>query len=198
MILVIDGYNVLNELYRQKLVHENQFRSFVQKISNYVVKKGHQAVLVFDGYSAFDIHRTDYPQVVLYYAKTISADEYIQDYLYNYQTVELAVVSSDLEIYRYAMSLNIVTIQSAAFLALINQAAPDITSQTSAKGSSVKLKGPLHKSSTDENPELDLLMAESGNIPCYKLEESLPNTKSAPSKKLTKSEKRVLMIRKKL
>lgn len=200
MILVIDGYNLLNEMYKQKLVSENQLRFFIQKISNYAVIKDHNVILVFDGYNSFDVYSQDYANISLYYSKDISADEYIKDYIYINKTKSLAVVSSDLEIYRSALSLGIVTIKSCAFLYLMNETASQpVKCGAVGKSATSKLKGPIYKSSEEENPELDQLMSESSNIPYYKLEENPQDTKnSIPQKKLSKSERKILNIRKKL
>jgi len=200
MILVIDGYNLLNEMYRQKLVSESQLRFFIKKIANYVVFKGHQAIVAFDGYNKFDIYSQDYKNISLCFSKNISADDYIKDYIFINKSENIAVVSSDLEIYRSALSLGIVTIKSSAFLYLMNDAGSCLIGfGNTTKNSPTKLKGPIYKSSEDENSELDQLMAESGNVPYYKLEENIQNTKeSVSNKKLSKSERKILTIRKKL
>jgi len=200
MILVIDGYNLLNEMYRQKLVSESQLRSFIKKIANYVAFKGHKAIIAFDGYNKFDIYSQDYKNISLYYSKNISADDYIKEYIFMNKSENVAVVSSDLEIYRSALSLGIVTIKSSAFLYLMNGASSgSMDVGNSTKNSATKLKGPIYKSSAEENSELDELMAESGNVLYYKLEENMQHTKESISqKKLSKSERKILTIRKKL
>lgn len=198
MILIIDGYNLLNEMYKQRLVNENQFRFFVKKISSYASIKKHEVILVFDGYNTFDIYRQDYDNVTIYFSKDISADDYIKDYLHSNKSQNIAVVTSDLEIYSVAASLGIVTIKSAAFLFLMNESIEKEINQPHKK-SAIKLDGQIYKSSEEYNPELDELMAESTNIPYYKLEEDEESKKEQSSqKKLSKSERKILKIRKKL
>jgi len=200
MILVIDGYNLLNEMYRHKLVNENQLRFFIQKIANYSMVKNHQIILVFDGYNTFDIYSQENKHISIYFSKNISADDYIKDYIFMHRVEDIAVVSSDLEIYRTAVSLGIVTIKSSAFLYLMNESLKDRGHHgDNKKNNVVKLKGPIHKSSKEDNLELDKLMAESENIPFYKLEETIQHAKEPISlKKLSKSDKKILNIKKKL
>lgn len=201
MILVIDGYNLLNEMYRHKLVSEKQLRFFLKKISDYSLIKDHQVTLVFDGYNNFDIYSQEYKNVSLYFSKNISADDYIKDYIHINRFKDLAVVSSDLEIYRNAVSLGIVTIKSSAFLYLMNKAEAPLESQEqkSSKTIAIKLKGQIHKISEDENPELDKLMSELSDVAYYKVEEKAQERNEQESKKkLSKSEKKILTVRKKL
>lgn len=193
MILVIDGYNLLHEIQKHQLASESELYHFLKKISNYGVIKNHQILVIFDGYDRFDLYRHSYKNLSIRFSKDITADDYIKDYLYGNRSKELGVVSSDLEIFREAQKLKVVTIKSSAFVTLLKQ-----THEEVSKNPKNKLTGQIYKISEEENPELDKLMEEASNMSYYKVEEDASKHNQSTEKKLSKNERKLLKITKKL
>ncbi len=194
MILIIDGYNLLNQIYKQKQISQNQFDVFIKKIEDYAISKKHTAIIVFDGYDIWDTYKHNVKHLTFVFSKEISADDYIKEFIEKNKSKDLIVVSSDSEIYQAAAALGIVTIESDAFALNLKQ-----FGMKGSKPSTKKLEGQIYKISEEENPELDILMEESSEVPCYKIEQEYSAENDQPkSKKLSKSEKKILKISKKL
>lgn len=101
MIIVIDGYNLLKQIFplsnsAVKNDIEKVRTQFIQKLSSYRDKKDHEIILVFDGGSLPRATREIIMGIVVIFSgyKT-SADEWILDFFERKQPNEFLLVSND-------------------------------------------------------------------------------------------------------
>src|SRR3970282_2010442 len=102
MIIIIDGYNVIKQLYGEHYVDERQRNRFIHMLSSYGLRKKHKIVVVFDGGSHLWPSQEVVAKVkVIYSGAKETADEVIMNYIDNHLTKELLLVSSDNELGHY-------------------------------------------------------------------------------------------------
>src|SRR5690349_11587596 len=78
MILIIDGYNVLKQVYG-KQIDEKLRTHFIKKLQQYASKKGHHLIVIFDGYFHDDASYTKSKRLeVIYSGLNLSADDVIK------------------------------------------------------------------------------------------------------------------------
>src|SRR5437016_886266 len=121
MILLIDGYNFIKSLINNKLISEEIRLRFVKKLNYYSKIKNHKVVIVFDGgESSYSTKETIENVDVVYSGYKISADEFIKSYLVENKNQNLFLITSDRDLQKFALSLNIEFISSRRFYDLLN------------------------------------------------------------------------------
>lgn len=100
MIIVIDGYNVLRQVFpgnRRQL--DKKRTQFIRELGHYHAKKGQEIVVVFDGGHVSHAMREVRKGVVIVFSGYKStADEWITDYMKRNKHKELLLVTRDREL----------------------------------------------------------------------------------------------------
>ena len=179
MILIVDGYNVLKKSVGSSAsVRERD--AFIKAVTRYAHAKKHMIVLVFDG-GASSWLETFAPSThvkVIYVGHGKSADDYIKEYLEAYKHEDIALVSSDRELNRFADKRSIPSLEAHAFMELVEGVVAG-NDKNERKGTSA-----LHKVSSTENEALDELMAALEPEMKKEEDDKMPSSKkNMPSKK---------------
>ena len=99
MIILVDGYNVLKQIYDGEMISEQQRRSFIKQLAAYKKVRSHKKVIV-----VFDGGPDQWPSeekirgiTVVYAGASRSADEYIHSFLKDHRdrAASMLLVSSD-------------------------------------------------------------------------------------------------------
>lgn len=194
MNIIIDGYNLLKYIAKSSHVNEKQLRNFISMLGQYAVKKQHKILVVFDG-EPYSIISSRYINIK-YTGTYESADEYIINYVQRNKLKDTLVVSSDNGLINSVDHEGLYTIRSDAFYNLIKDQDNDSLSQEPEITNIIKLK---KDRSEQENSDLDKLMISGSQDIVYKdkIVEKPDNDKLYP-KKLSKKEKKILNIIKKI
>lgn len=122
MVILIDAYNVLKQVMPHQEVSLQQRMHFISELIAYKRKKGHSIVVVFDG------GLTNWPSeelvrgiTVVYAGMTMSADDYIKQYMEKHKDKEILLVSSDVELCVNASTHKIISIEASLFYRLMRQ-----------------------------------------------------------------------------
>lgn len=188
MIIVIDAYNLLKQLFRRQITQKERgwFESFA---AEYARKKQHTLYLVFDGgpFTRPTAERTG-SVIIVYSGTKETADDVIKAYIDERTVAEMLLVTTDRQLNRYASQQGIPSLDSLDFYALMKETAKK-------EVSSKKTPSKAHKVSERESPELDLLMEQGASMPYFK-EEEVGGEKLG--KTPAKMERRILALLKKL
>lgn len=191
-MIIIDAYNLLKQIIKSSEATERERRAFIDDISLYAKNKNVDVLLVFDGGSS---PRTElfnkFGIKIVYSGYQASADDYIKEYIIKNHRFSILLVSSDRALYAVASRYRITTIDALAFYALMQEEfakKPKILMQ--------KSNAQAQKLHVDEiNVELDQLMFESDYV---LLKDEAQQKERNTAKSLTKKEKKLLKIIKKL
>jgi predicted RNA-binding protein with PIN domain len=191
MILLLDGYNLLKYILRKDFVSEKDRALFIARLLSYAQHKKHTIILVFDG-GPYD--RPTYERKgivsVLYAGGSQSADDVIKEYAERHQASQLVLVSSDRELQSFASRRQVATIDAATFATLMRE-------RKEPPLKIVKSTEVAHKLQDKTNLELDALMQEGSTYILYKDESPKKNNES-DKHRLSKEERKLLKIKKKL
>lgn len=121
MILIIDAYNVLKRESAQRIVSARERNRFAAEVAAYAQSKGHEALIVFDGYEPDDATVAPKPVRVVFAGAGGSADAYIKKMLDRMRPETALLVSSDTELGVYASRLGIVTMPAELFGGLLER-----------------------------------------------------------------------------
>src|ERR1700735_5565234 len=103
MIIVLDSYNILKQVFAPDQVHEAVRKSFINKLIKYAHEKNHYMVIVFDGGPHKFPHKAVGKKIEVIYVGTLqTADDYIKDYIQKHQSKDLLLVTSDRELVQFA------------------------------------------------------------------------------------------------
>lgn len=96
MYLIIDAYNVLKQVIPVLEISQQQRERFINAIISYAKRKGHYAVIVFDG-GANIWPSTEQKRhcSITYSGSKMSADDYIQRYISEGKNKDILLVSTD-------------------------------------------------------------------------------------------------------
>ena len=217
MNIIVDGYNIIKQIFSKSHVSDNERAWFLRRLTEYAAKKGHQVYLVFDGgpYERPTVERSSIVRsssarsstgrsssaqmagkkgmvVKVYSGHHLSADDVIKTYIEEKLLVPMLVVTTDRQINRYAARNNVPSIDSLDFYKLMNEEEP-----VKVAGGLYKVPGAAQKLHEDEGSrELDELMQEASSVLLYK-EEDESDQKGSKSKS-PKQEREMLRILKKL
>ncbi len=196
MIILIDAYNILKQLFEGEMITEQQRRAFIKQISLYQRKRKHKKILVvFDGGmvqwpSREKIRGTS----VIYTGVQQSADDYIKSFVsaHKDKAENMVVVSSDRELCSWVDDYGVATVDALEFYRLMVQALKPSTKIVKPQ-KAIKLTAQVI-------PELDRLMQEAAeNITnCKPEDDNRQFCDLKPSQKLSQKNRVLLKKIKKL
>ena len=162
MIIVLDSYNILKQIFAPDQVHEAARRSFINKLIKYAHEKNHYMVIVFDGGPHKFPHKTVGKKIEVVYVGTLqTADDYIKTYIQEHQSKDLLLVTSDRELANFAGRYQVQVLQGDIFYGYLDSA--------HAKKQVVEQKKPQNnqaiKLAEEDDQELDALMYGTPVIP---------------------------------
>jgi len=154
MIILIDAYNLLKQLYVTDLIADRERDAYIAILNRYSKVKKHSIILLFDG-GFFDMpSRVKEGRVtVVYPGRNHSADEAIKVYLKENHVKEILLVTADRELIDFAQRLDVVAIDPITFDRYVQQATASPDKRIKKAKSGLKK---LH--STEGSQELDALM----------------------------------------
>jgi predicted RNA-binding protein with PIN domain len=196
MIIVVDGYNVLKQLVKTNYATEKQRQWFIASLSSYAYSMKHSIVIIFDGGSHKWPTWTKRGQVSILFSGTHqSADDCIKEFIEENKGREMLVVSTDRAITNFALRYNVYSIDSLAFYSLVQERLQDFYPVSVDKGNNRVYKTSLDK---EEDLELDALMQQAGKMAVYKQEDLPAHQRNSSNKELSKKQKRLLKVIKKM
>lgn len=182
MILLVDGYNLLKSITGSLQISENQRFDFIKKLNNYSKIKRHKIIIVFDGGTFSYPTREQFENIyIVYSGYNYSADDIIKNYLSDNRNYDILLITSDLELRKFALSLSIESISSHEFDVFLNNAFKILIK---------KVDEGLYKTSKDSSEELDQLMSEASKQILKKDEDEKIDRKNKLNE-LSKKEKRI-------
>jgi predicted RNA-binding protein with PIN domain len=193
MYIIIDGYNILKGLYDGAYIDERQRSLFITRLASYAKKKGHAMALVFDGGDFSYAVKESVNGIEVYYAGfDLNADRFIKKLLkaapHKDQTL---VVSSDREVRDTARRLLVRSLTAAEFVELLQQADESVVTE-------VRTNAALVKTSQEDNPELDHLLEQATERIPLKKDDMTNKQQSVHIKKMSKHERDLQQLKKKL
>lgn len=189
MYILVDGYNVLKQISARKEISEHERQRFINQLRKYAQQKGHTIILVFDGGPSTWPTKTEKQGVgIVYSGIKQSADDVIKKMLSESGNKDVLLVSSDNELYVSARMSRASVMDAIAFYHLIMQ----------SKDTAAAHKGNIVKTSQEENPYIDALMAGVKMPAEYKPEEETIYTRKSPAITPSKKERELLKKIKKL
>lgn len=187
MIIVVDAYNVVKQIINKKEITDSERTAFLNQMQNYAHQKGHSIIIVFDGGpDQWPSQEVIGKLRVVYSGYQDDADAYIKDYLVKNKGRDLLLVSSDRELRDAADRLHIPWIDAVSFYRIVQEC---IREQRAHK--KVSAQGPVVKTTTTHEPELDELMQEATKYVEHKTEDETPTRQT--SKEKVPKKKRTLM-----
>lgn len=194
MILLIDGYNVLKQIFFDRKVGQRERKQFIEQLGAYGKKRQHKMIVVFDGGPYERTWQEKIAGVYVVYSGTLeTADDYIKRYLEQHKELDLLLVSSDNELRSAAARLSIEAMRSAKFYELV-QASLQSNVLPTAKETEVL------KTSEGQDVQLDEIMREGSKKVPTKVEDVVQSKRSRKSKahRPSKKERKKLKKLKKL
>ncbi|HXW86158.1 MAG TPA: NYN domain-containing protein [Candidatus Bathyarchaeia archaeon] len=191
MIIIIDGYNVMKTIYHHGKMTEKERQRFIEKIGEYAHVKRHSMRVVFDGGPYMWPHMEKKCGIsVVYVGAKDSADDYIIDYVIRHARKDVLVITSDNAIAKGADEYDIPTLASEDFWSFLTEALTSPVQQ---------VKTGVHagvKTTTEKNPELDVLFAQYTSVPTKSSDHACHLRKRQET--VAKKDRRLVAIIKKL
>lgn len=202
MLIIIDAYNILKQVIKNSFISENQRQEFINNLKNYANITKNNIILVFDGGYDYPTKSEKDRITIVYSGRKSTADQYIKNYINylinNNSGNNILVVSSDRKINQKAFENKIISMDSLEFYKLIKDKI------TKNKLNLVKTKEPIRKFldpdfNNNYSGELDLeRLYQENKIILYKNEEEQNLQKNSAVNKISKEERKLLKILKKL
>ncbi len=190
MNIIIDGYNLLKQLFTNKTISEQERSRFIKKAADYAHKKNHTLYIVVDAGPYQRITKEHHgPVVVIYSGYKDSADDVIRRYAEEQMLKNMLVVTTDRELNAWVDQLGVPSIDSLDFYGFMKEQAPTVGGFKKVSGAAQKLRP------EESSDELDMLMQEGSQVLQYKQEE---DEEDEVSKRVSRNERRLLAILKKL
>lgn len=190
MIIVIDGYNLLKSILPAHTVREEERRQFLKVLGEYAKRKNHELIVVFDG-GPYEWPSKEIVagMKVVYSGRRKTADDVIRDYLDDYKTKEVLLVSSDNALGLNASRYEIPYIASADFYLLLKEALRE----------PLVAREPVVMVSDKQSIDLDTLMHEAGANAAFKQDDlNHISSRQRASRQSSKMERILLQRLKKL
>lgn len=214
MIVVIDGYNLLKQIFSHIKGHlERERDMFVRQLGYYKNQKSgeiKEIIVVFDaGPFSHATREVKHGVVVMFSGQKSTADDWIIEYAEKHRNEELLIVSNDREIISASQRFNATTLSSKDFYRIMQSVL--VVDQTASNTPEITLLSGINKFKQsdyfDEELEglgvfdekmVDMLMEQS-SVNAKKLDDNtdLPKNKSK-SDELSKKDKRLFSKLKKL
>jgi len=183
MVLLIDGYNVLKQVFSAQMVGERERRDFIEQLGGYGKKRQHKLILVFDGGPYERSWQEKIAGVYVVYSGSIeTADDYIKRYLEEHKQYDLFLVSSDRDLRSAAARVKIESMKSLEFYKLVQEALQN------GVGKSLRQAEPV-KTAEEQNAQLDEVMREGSKVVQTKVEDFVKSIRSRKSKSHRPSKK---------
>lgn len=201
MRLIIDAYNVLKAGKSKDLhVGESATRQFLDLVRAYAQLKHHEPLVIFDGGTSRWPERFTINGVkVAYSGSQASADHLIIEELARCKHPEdVAVVSSDREICDFAQARSIICIEALGFTHYMHAEIEKSQKKTGVLVSNGKKTQAIKRAGHESSAELDRLMEESTSRVPLKDESNNNANKKQKKNKLSKVERKLKAIIKKL
>jgi predicted RNA-binding protein with PIN domain len=167
MIILIDAYNLLKQLYTGEYITDQECQEYIAELNRYNNIKHHTIILMFDG-GFFDMssQHKEGQVLVVYAGRNQTADQAIKNYLRSNHNKDLLLVTADRELIDFAQKFDTVSIDPIIFDRYVKRA---------LKKSDEKMRmaeQPVQKlPSEDESEELDRLMEQASEVIMQKPEE---------------------------
>lgn len=196
MILFIDGYNLLKQLYGSN-VGQNERDVYIHTLQRYCRIKKHKIIIIFDGglYSHPVKEELSSNFVLMYAGHAATADDVIKEHLVRYANKEVLLVSADRELVRYAYAHNVTSVEPLHFNSFVMIALKENNGQQVVAADQDQITK-LH--CEENNTALDDLMEQASQSIVYKDDESPVINEADCTKKLSKKERLYQTIIKKL
>lgn len=209
MVVVIDGYNLLRNIFhKEKGKLDKQRDELICQLSYYKRKKGHEIVVVFDG--GFLKHATRETRkgvIVIFAGRKLSADDWIFEYIKRNKNKEILLITHDRQLIDRCGRFGADALGVSDFYEILrNSLFEDIEGEFFKKTSN---KTTIQKYERDRNScceeiyneALDLLMSQI-DLSSYKKDKgecvAKVRTKKRKSKTLSKATKKIYKKLKKL
>ncbi|MDR3646640.1 MAG: NYN domain-containing protein [Candidatus Babeliales bacterium] len=160
MIIFVDGYNVIKHVSGESYSSELDKNKFLELMSNYAKKHGHEATVFFDGGSLNFAYTESYKFLkIVYSGYKLSADDVIKQYLQSQKGLKILLVTTDRELRNFATGLKFDSVKSVDFYKILTQKA-ELGSFEQKIASSGKIDRSIYKTTQDDNFNLDQIMQE--------------------------------------
>ena len=191
MIILVDAYNLLKQLFGP-IISEQQRAQYVTMLNGYATMKHHTIILVFDGgFFEYSVREKQGNVVSMDVGKHQTADQVILEYIAQHAKKEVLVVSSDRALTDCASKHGLVSLDSMLFNTYVKQA---FEKQKTLLQSEKITK--LHPE--DKHEEVDALMEQSTLSMPQKSDDQIIPYRTMPSSQLSKRERKIMAILKKL
>jgi predicted RNA-binding protein with PIN domain len=207
MILVIDGYNVLKQLFPGLKNNLDQQKSaLIRQLAYYKHKKGaeiQEVILVFDAGPSSHASRTIKSDIVIMYSGTKStADDWIINYISRNRNQEIMLITRDRALREACQQMGTDALGGEEFYRILQESLLDQKSPQNRETGLEKYEPILDEAGSDWlNPEaLDILMEQSSlQMPGEKADDhERHHSRKSPSQIPTKKERRLLAKIKKI
>ena len=153
MIILIDAYNLFKTVLHSQFVQKVERTRFLNLFEQYAAMRSHEIILVFDGDSDVYELLDRYQLIRIYYSGyKQTADDLIKKKLKLLQGKDVLLVTSDRDIRQFAKQYSVESIGSQEFYKILQSVMQRKEQQQ------VIIAQTIHKTSQDENIELDALM----------------------------------------
>lgn len=185
LIILVDAYNVLRTVAKQKTISSQQLRQFINISNAYAQQKQHTLLLVFDGGPFLWPTKEQKSKLlwIIYAGQKQTADDYIKEYIQQNKARDILLASDDRQLCAFAATCDKISIGSADFFVLLKEATGDKKQKKQAFQKAQKLPG------KQTLPALDLLMQEAAQKPMMSKQEVVNQQKTD---KLKKHERRLM------
>jgi len=190
MILLIDGYNVLKQVFPAQIIGERQRKKFIENLGRYGKKRQHKIVLVFDAGPYERSWQEKVAGVYVVYSGTLeTADDYIKRYLEEHRELDILLVSSDRELRSAAARWSIESMRAPEFYKIVQEFLKSGVAQAVKKTDVVK-------TSEEKNVDLDEIMREGSKVVQSKVDDFVKLKRSRKSKAHRPSKKEQKKLKK--
>lgn len=154
MKIIIDAYNVLHQVIKGDHIAENDRKRFINQLSAYAKKRGHDIIVVFDaGPFLFPVSEQQKGITVKYSGPRESADDIILRYIKEHVGHSMLLVSSDRELCQAACYYDNIDVVDA-------QDFYDILTQNGTKRAAVPKLDMQAVKMGDSSEKVDMLMRQ--------------------------------------
>ncbi|TET06039.1 hypothetical protein E3J79_03200 [Candidatus Dependentiae bacterium] len=189
MVILIDGYNVLKQIYDGKMISEQQRLSFINQLALYKRLRSHKKItIVFDGgLFSWPSQEKIRGINVVYAGVSRTADEYIYSFIQEHKakTANMLLVSSDLQLCKSASDYGVCSISASEFYNVLQERIRPAKKRKRNNQPAVKI-------ADNSSPDVDALMQEASKHVILKEENVEPEWQAEPDKKPSKQERDLL------
>lgn len=189
MVILIDGYNVLKQIYDGQMISEQQRLSFVKQLALYKRLRSHKKItIVFDGGpSPWPLQEKIRGINIVYAGVSRTADEYIDSFIQEHKakTANMLLVSSDLQLCKFASDYGVSSINASEFYNVLQERLRPAKKRK-------RNNQPAVKTADNSSPDVDALMQEASKHVILKEENVEPEWQAEPDKKPSKQERALL------